>query len=152
MQWESPGKRFWARVRKTTTCWLWTGKLNSEGFGRIYADRQAYKVHRYAFALLVGSISPGDDILHTCPNAHCVNPDHLQLRSAIQRDKRVRQKPKVTKESRMGNSRLTRSQAQAEAHAMREAYNSGTVTQTAIATRYRLSQAQVSRILAERSR
>jgi hypothetical protein len=72
-------ERFWAKVKKTSNCWLWTGSL-SRGYGRV-RDRRSGKsvpVHRIAYELLVGPIPDGLTIDHLCRVRCCVNPTHLQ--------------------------------------------------------------------------
>ncbi len=71
-------QRFWEKVEKTATCWLWTGALQPNGYGRF----QNYLAHRYAYELLVGPIPSGLTIDHVktrgCKHRNCVNPAHLE--------------------------------------------------------------------------
>lgn len=69
--------RFWRRVDKTPTCWLWTGPL-FEGYGRIKLHGKAWPAHRMAWTMLRGPIPEGMQIDHKCRTRACVNPDHLQ--------------------------------------------------------------------------
>lgn len=32
--------RFWSRVDKTGDCWVWTGQINSNGYGVLYAGNR----------------------------------------------------------------------------------------------------------------
>jgi HNH endonuclease len=69
---------FWARVEKTETCWLWTGHVDKDGYGRVDGGMRA---SRYAYLLLVGPIpktTPRLVIDHICRNPRCVNPKHLE--------------------------------------------------------------------------
>lgn len=70
-------ERFWPRVRKTGTCWLWMGGCTPEGYGMFKAEKQM-GAHRYAYELLVGPIPPGLQLDHLCRVPRCVNPDHLE--------------------------------------------------------------------------
>jgi hypothetical protein len=73
--------RFWSRVVKTESCWLWTGAL-SGGYGhcRITLDgaSRARGAHRVAYELLVGPVPDGFELDHLCRVKHCVNPAHLE--------------------------------------------------------------------------
>lgn len=68
--------RFWSKV-DVGDCWEWTGAL-TRGYGHFMFKGKLVYAHRHAWALLVGDLSPDDDIDHLCKNPKCVNPDHLQ--------------------------------------------------------------------------
>lgn len=72
-------ERFWSKVRKTDTCWLWTGKPNGAGYGRFCYDYKIVRAHRYSYELAAGPIPEGMEIDHQCHVELCVNPDHLLL-------------------------------------------------------------------------
>ena len=81
-------ERFWARVdvRNMNSCWLWTGKADRHGYGRIsvYGHRGQKLAHRVCWELLVGPIPDGIVLDHDnpdfgCGNPSCVNPDHLEM-------------------------------------------------------------------------
>lgn len=72
--------RFWQRVEKTTTCWLWTGFVRRD-YGELMDWRAdvRYTAHRLAWELRTGeSIPDGLLVLHDCPdgdNPLCVRND-----------------------------------------------------------------------------
>jgi hypothetical protein len=73
--------RFWAKVEKTETCWLWTGAKISRGYGCCGFEGQPWLVHRLAYTVLVGPIGQGLTIDHVkprCTSKLCVRPDHLE--------------------------------------------------------------------------
>ncbi len=111
----SPGsrtieERFWSKVDRTATCWLWLGSKSSDGYG-IFGihSRKGVMAHRYSYELTHGSIPTDMEIDHVCHNEdtgcraskncihrRCVNPEHLSLvrpedhRASSWKDRRTR--------------------------------------------------------------
>lgn len=84
--------RFWSRVNKTETCWLWTGYLDKDGYGQITVTGKdpvscarsdgkptPRKAHRISYELANGPIPDGQDVLHSCDTPACVRPAHFFL-------------------------------------------------------------------------
>lgn len=83
-------QRFWAKVEKTGTCWVWVGARNDRGYGNFVAVKpKNIGAHRYAYELMVGPIPEGFDIDHVkangCTSRACVKaiadeygPAHLE--------------------------------------------------------------------------
>ena len=74
----TPEERFWAKVEKTETCWLWRAGTNGLGYGRFKIDGRKFGAHRVAYEWLVGPIPDGLHIDHLCRNRACVNPAHME--------------------------------------------------------------------------
>jgi hypothetical protein len=73
-------ERFWARVEKTDTCWLWMGGLRRRGYGAAWHNGRQRSAHQVAWEMENGPIPPGLHLLHTvCDNPRCVRPSHLKL-------------------------------------------------------------------------
>jgi hypothetical protein len=71
--------RFWSRVDRTDTCWIWRGGRKPKGYGNFWVDSQhSVAAHRFAYELLVGPIPPGLHLDHLCRVPWCVNPEHLE--------------------------------------------------------------------------
>lgn len=81
--------RFWAKVQKTDTCWLWTGALDYGGYGILWQGQgRSVRAHRYSYELLVGPIPVGLTIDHICAVRNCVNPVHLDPCTAAENVRR----------------------------------------------------------------
>ena len=73
-------ERFWPKVKKSPTCWLWLGATAGAGdYGYVRFQGKACRAHRVAWALTHGPIPNGMCVLHKCDVPQCVNPDHLFL-------------------------------------------------------------------------
>lgn len=74
--------RFWDKVVKTDTCWLWTGAVTGDGVGVINSGPPANTpllARRVAYALCVGPIPPGHQVTSSCPDSLCLRPDELRV-------------------------------------------------------------------------
>lgn len=94
-------------------CWIWTGAVNSNGYGRFTDKNRNILAHRVSHELFVGPIPKGKNVCHSCDNRMCVNPHHLwlgsqseNLRDAIAKG---RHSTPDTRGERNGNRRLSQS-------------------------------------------
>lgn len=68
--------RFWSKVNKTGTCWLWTAGTDDDGYGAFDASR----AHRIAWELASGQPIPeGLLACHTCDIRACVRNDDVGI-------------------------------------------------------------------------
>lgn len=68
--------RFWAKVNKTETCWLWTGAAHN-GYGRLSSWRggPSFAAHQMAYEMVGGMLPDGLLACHTCDVKLCVRND-----------------------------------------------------------------------------
>ena len=71
--------RFWQKINRTPTCWLWTDHLNADGYGRLLVGDRKIMAHRYSWELAGNSVPEGMQLDHACRNRACVNPAHLRV-------------------------------------------------------------------------
>jgi hypothetical protein len=71
-------KRFWARLKKTKRCWLWTGARHKDGYGQLKYKGRHMLAHQVAWELTQGDRN-GRCVLHKCDVRMCARPSHLFL-------------------------------------------------------------------------
>lgn len=88
-------KTFWSKVDKTDACWIWTGAVQSSGYGSVgIGNRRTALVHRLSYEAHVGPIPDGYTIDHVvargCTDKRCVRPDHLEPVTIAENNRRGR--------------------------------------------------------------
>lgn len=86
MNTDTAEQRFWAKVDKAGPphpydpalgqCWRWTAATSAKGYG-LFAYGWGTLAPRFSYALEHGPIPDGLNILHSCDNPPCANPEHL---------------------------------------------------------------------------
>lgn len=71
-------ERFWKKVFKTSTCWVWTASLRQSGYGQFRLGGKIRRAHIVAYEFEVGPVPAGLELDHTCRILACVNPAHLE--------------------------------------------------------------------------
>ena len=80
----TPEQRFWAKVHKSSDCWVWTKGISPDGYGKFWFNGRSVRAHRFSWELVNGQIPEGMVIDHRCHNLRCVNPAHLRVVSNAQ--------------------------------------------------------------------
>lgn len=86
--------------RVSTPCWVYTGWVDDNGYGRFSLPRAGYTttgktrrrhlyVHRIVYTLFVGPIPKNYDIDHLCYNRRCCRPSHLE---AVTHEENIRRR------------------------------------------------------------
>lgn len=76
---EGAAARFWLKVKKTDSCWMWIGASRKGGYGVMQIAGRLIATHRLSWELAHGPIPPNTMVLHRCDTPACVNPEHLFL-------------------------------------------------------------------------
>jgi hypothetical protein len=166
--------RFWAKVIKSSHCWLWTARVDKDGYGRFRPggqDTHDTNAARVSYVLSGRPLADGEVVRHTCDNPPCVRPDHLLVGTHADNHRDARERGRLPTGAK--NGRNTRPESWAgkwppaaermargehngaarftadEIRAIREAFAGGE-SQGAISRRVGTTQSHVSRIVLRR--
>jgi hypothetical protein len=151
--------RFWPMVRKSETCWLWTGARSTNGYGRILStDGRMIGAHRAAWLLTFGEIPSDMEVCHHCDVRLCVRPDHLFLGTQQDNMTDAVNKQRMAAGDRHGMRTRPDRRPRGERHGMakltaekvremRALYLAGGVSQVALGAQFDVHQMTVSRIV-----
>lgn len=123
--------RFWAKVEKTATCWIWLASKDSKGYGWFGIDKgNVLRAHRFSWELHNGEIPKYQKgkrdtlfVCHKCDNPSCVRPEHLFLGTNADnmRDMVLKHRSPSNKHELNPNARLTLKQVKS----IRNRYKNG---------------------------
>jgi len=141
--------RFFKRVLKTDACWIWQGGCDEDGYGVFMGEVLGVvlrRAHRFSWSFHNNRVIPSTmNILHSCDNPKCVNPEHLSIGTCAenQQEKWTRGRGWTHKGTSHWATILTEDQ-------VRE-IRSSTETQKVLAAKYGLNQASISAIVRRKS-
>jgi len=152
--------RFWSKVNKSATCWMWTACKNSKGYGSLRPFNGERYAHRASWVIANGAIKDGAWVLHKCDNPACVNPHHLWLGSNIENQHDMYSKGRgkkatgdahwsklhpdqIVRGSKIGTSKLTES----DVVQIRTRYANGEISQQNLANEFCVHQTIISDVI-----
>ncbi len=144
---KSDRARFWAKVdvRGPADCWPWVAGKFTDGYGAFQLNGKARRSHRLAWSIVNGPIPAGLQVLHSCDNPICMNPDHLRAgtHDDNMRDKIIRNRncPGALN----GNSKLS------ESDVVKIRKEWPRLTQLKLAAKYGVDRTCIQRILWRKS-
>lgn len=131
-------QRFWLKVKKTETCWLWVACI-CRRYGLFFVGNGKFSTaHRFSWELTHGQVPDGLWVLHRCDVPTCVRPDHLFLGTNYDNTQDKVRKGRHQRGERTYNHKITETQARS----IRESRD----PQRVIARQFGIDQALVWRI------
>ena len=145
----SDRERFFAKVKKTKTCWLWRGAIVN-GYGSFGIRAQTYLAHRVSFYIEHGIDAAQCN--HICDTPLCVNPQHLysgtqkeNVQDMLSRNKTW--KARVSTAVGKWHGKLD----EICVRAIRDAYSTGEHSYRDLATRFNVSAPTIHAIVKRRT-
>ncbi|MCY0962603.1 HNH endonuclease signature motif containing protein [Streptomyces sp. H27-H5] len=148
--------RFFAKVTKTDTCWLWKAHKSPTGYGRFKlpgTEGAVVQAHRWSYEHHHGPVPDGNVVMHTCDVRNCVNPTHLRTGTQGDNLKDMRDKgrhvgnPEGVREWMRTNApKLTYELAEE----LRAEYAKGGISQRELGERYGVSREHARDIIARK--
>ena len=65
-------------------CWEWNGSRNSGNYGHLTHRHRRWRAHVASWVVHNGPVPDGAQVLHTCDNPPCINPDHLRSGTVVE--------------------------------------------------------------------
>jgi DNA-binding XRE family transcriptional regulator len=131
-------ERFWAKVKKSDGCWLWTASTQGKyGQFHVAVGESRAHAHRFSWELHFGGIPDGMYVCHKCDTPRCVRPDHLFLGTSADNTIDMCHKERSTR-------KLNAAKAREILNKYRE---SPTITQEEVARQYGIDRSTVSLIV-----
>jgi hypothetical protein len=91
-------ERFVSKVQFGPGCWVWTGQVNTSGYGHFRrVDGRTVKAHRFAYEATYGPIPAGLTLDHLCGRPRCVRPTHLEAVTAAENLRRRHARRRATR-------------------------------------------------------
>ena len=140
-------QRFWSKVDKSGTCWLWRGGIDHYGYGKFHVDGTWAKAHRIAYELAFGEIPTEKCVCHVCDIRACVRPAHLFLGTKSENTLDCFRKGRISKGDQHCHAKLTT----ADVREIRRSYSMGEASQRIIATRFGVNQSNISCVVSRKT-
>jgi len=147
--WSYHGKtamdRFWPKIKKTDTCWLWTGARLAFGYGILTVRNRLNFAHRISWLFHCGDIPSGLYVLHRCDVPNCVRPDHLFLGTYAMNfaDARAKGRWKPLQGEQIGTSKLKAKQV----IKIRRLFDTGRFSKDALGKRFGVTDVMIGNIV-----
>jgi hypothetical protein len=143
--------RFWEKVNKGESCWLWTASVNSGGYGTFRFHGKTRLAPVVAWELTYGPVPAERYICHRCDTPRCVNPAHLWLGTLADNNADMVAKGRSPVIGKKGSANINARLSDAEIHDIKSRPHSGWGHSARLAAEFGVSPATIGHILTGRS-
>ena len=143
-------ERFWEKVNKTDSCWLWTGAVNPSGYGILSGGPDHLSpmlAHRVAWSLTFDDCPDSLHVCHHCDIRICCRPDHLFLGTDADNMHDAAVKGRLRHGHEHYMARLTED----DVRSIRARYKPGVVTRIMLANEYGVAPTTIGDIVSRRT-
>jgi len=142
---EEARERFFSKVNKTETCWLWTAACTKkQGHGQFSYNGKPVLAHRFSWLLAGHTIPEGLCVCHAphsiCGHRTCVNPQHLRVDTIAANNHDTIADGTSSRGTKHHKNKLTEEQ-------VREIRRRGTENQRILAEEFGVSYVTISNII-----
>ena len=130
-------------IKIFNNCWEWQGTKTTDGYGIFYHDKIIYYTHRLSYELFVDKIPDGLQILHSCDNPCCINPEHLRVGTNYDNVQDRQAKNRQAKGISHGRHKLTEN----EVLEIKRLYSTGKYTQQELSDNFNMSRSHICNII-----
>lgn len=131
-------------------CWIWTGCLNSRGYGcfAVGGKGKSKLAHRVAVEMETGEPIPkGKQVCHHCDVKSCVNPLHLYIGTPRSNTRDAIERGQFPTGERNGRARLTED----DVRAIRRRWAAGGVTISSLAREFGVTRPPIRDVVKGKS-
>jgi len=132
-------QRFWSKVKKTKTCWLWKASTRRDGYGQFKLNGKMVAAHRLSYTITFGNIPNNLQVLHSCDVRNCVKPAHFFLGD---NNANIKDRMQKGRSKKLSITDAARKQ-------ICKKYRAGGVSQMALAKQFGISQTSVCKLVKE---
>ena len=140
--------RFLSKIEKCMDgCWSWKAARFSKGYGQFTLGEFNHRAHRVSHWNFNGEFDETLDVMHSCDNPWCVNPEHLS--HGTNQDNRTDSvnKKRHNIGSKNGNASLT----DEKVLKMRELFETGNFTKSELSRMFNISPAVAGGVIDRKS-
>jgi hypothetical protein len=129
-------------IDPTTNCWVWQG-ATACGYPYVTRASKTYRGNRLCYMDMHGEIPKGLQVLHSCDNPTCVNPEHLHLGTPW--DNMLEREARKRNTYHVGSAHVGTKFIEADVLAIRAAYPATSMRQ--LAKQYKVGDSTIQRII-----